>query len=362
MAGRIRSIKPEILEDEKTAALPHLEWRLFVSLWLIADDHGNLRGDPGYVQGQTLWASSETREAVAGALEALVAVDLLARYTVRGQAYYHVAGWAKHQKVDHPGKPRMPGPDEGDSQPSPPVAPDREGLAEVSPKSRETLAPDLRPPTSDQDQDRETSRAIPPTAVPVPEPTPVPAMSPPAPAREDIARTQPIADPATRPEPTLDQLWTELEQARLRAAAVRGVAIQLLVAHDVGRHDLAEALVEAARVGRRPELVAQIRHAIGAAEAESRVAPEPGKPDRLQWFTGAIFSPRNFRRLVAAPLPKSRAGPRSAPRDPPPPREVPVGERAGPEHFAESRALLAALTSNPDDTPTDEKPRRKARA
>lgn len=42
MAGRIRSIKPEILDDEKCASLSHLE---------IADDYGNLRGDPDYVRG-----------------------------------------------------------------------------------------------------------------------------------------------------------------------------------------------------------------------------------------------------------------------------------------------------------------------
>lgn len=174
----------------------------------------------------------------------------------------------------------------------------------------------------------------------------VPAVSPPAPAREDIARTLPAR------EPSLDQLWTELEQARERAAAARGVAIQLLVAHDTGRHDLAEALAEASRVGKRAELVAQVRHAIAAAEVESRVAPEAGKPDPLRWFTGAIFRPNNFRRLAATPLPK-RAAARPVRRDPPAPKDLPAEARAGPEQFREARALLASLTSNDDDTPDD---------
>lgn len=51
-------------------------------------------------------------------------------------------------------------------------------------------SPDLDP---DLDLDRDPSRAIPPTAAPRPEPTPILAVSPPAPAREDIARTPPIA-------------------------------------------------------------------------------------------------------------------------------------------------------------------------
>jgi len=138
----------------------------------------------------------------------------------------------------------------------------------------------------------------------------VPAASPPPARREDNARTQPAAD---RAQPTLDQLWTELEQARQRAAAARGVSVRPLVAHDSGRADLAAALAEAARVGKRAELVADVRHAIAAAEAESRIVPELGKRDQLQWFTGAIFSPRNFRRLAGTPVKSARARPAPAP-------------------------------------------------
>lgn len=112
MAGRIRSIKPEILEDDVTAHLSHLEYRLFVGTWLIADDYGNLRGDPDYIRGRILWGTGETREGVMKALDALVSASLLVPYRVRGQPYLHIAGWTKHQRVDKPGKPRMPGPHE----------------------------------------------------------------------------------------------------------------------------------------------------------------------------------------------------------------------------------------------------------
>jgi hypothetical protein len=209
MAGRIRSIKPEILEDEKTAALSHLQWRLFVSLWLIADDYGNLRGEPGYVQGQTLWAANETRGAVAGALDALTEVGLLTRYVVRGQTYHHITGWLRHQKVDKPGKPRMPGPDDPESVDSSNVATVLEIVAGSSRESRETLAPDRdqRPgPTTSEISP--SARAIPSTPVPTPEPAPsrapapiVPAVSPPSQSREDIARTQGAGRPSvTRAE------------------------------------------------------------------------------------------------------------------------------------------------------------------
>lgn len=116
MAGRIRSIKPEILDDEVTANLDHLEWRLFVSTWLVADDYGNLRADPRQICGATLWAK-ETPETVAVALARLVELRLLTHYTVRGQSYLNITGWPKHQKVDKPGKPRMPGPHDADDEP-----------------------------------------------------------------------------------------------------------------------------------------------------------------------------------------------------------------------------------------------------
>jgi hypothetical protein len=64
MSGRIRTIKPELLEDDKTARLSHEEWRTFVSLLLIADDHGNCRANPKYLDG-AIFHSRESREGLA---------------------------------------------------------------------------------------------------------------------------------------------------------------------------------------------------------------------------------------------------------------------------------------------------------
>lgn len=157
--GRIRSIKPEILEDEKTAHLSHLEWRLFVSLWLLADDQGNLRGEPGYIQGAALWASRESREEVAKAIESLARLSLVSLYRVRGQLYLHIAGWDKHQKVDKPGRPRVPQPTDSGSvfvrSVTERTEPIRESVAETSRESRESPANDLRSPTSDLTSDHD---------------------------------------------------------------------------------------------------------------------------------------------------------------------------------------------------------------
>ena len=115
MPGRIRTIKPEILEDQKAAALPHDTWRLFVSLLLLADDYGNLSAHPAQILGAAFWAHDDAD--VPRMLRELVEADLVQLYTVRRQRFAHIVGWKKHQKVDHPGKPLFPGPDQAPARP-----------------------------------------------------------------------------------------------------------------------------------------------------------------------------------------------------------------------------------------------------
>lgn len=135
MAGRIRTIKPEILEDERSAGLSSDAWRLWVSMWLLADDHGRLRGNHQYLEGQIFWLA-KPRESLARLLESLEMADLVIRYEVNGQKYIEIPNWSKHQRVDHPGKPRVPPPSEGT------IESKQADRPKVSRDSRETLARD----------------------------------------------------------------------------------------------------------------------------------------------------------------------------------------------------------------------------
>jgi len=110
--ARIRTIKPELLEDEKTATLSDVDWRLFVSCLLLADDYGNFRGDPGLIAGKAMWGSGHKSDAISEALVRLEETGLIQSYSVRGQNYVHIQGWSKHQRVDKPGAPLVPGPDD----------------------------------------------------------------------------------------------------------------------------------------------------------------------------------------------------------------------------------------------------------
>lgn len=105
---RIRSLKPEILSDEKTASLPDDAFRLFVSLILMADDYGNLRASPKRIEAEVFWAQPGDPRDVSGMLVELHDAGLVTLYQLRGQAYAHLNGWEKHQKVDKPGKPHCP--------------------------------------------------------------------------------------------------------------------------------------------------------------------------------------------------------------------------------------------------------------
>jgi hypothetical protein len=148
---RIRTLKPEILTDEKSAVLSDSEWRLFVSCIVMADDYGNFRSSPSFLHSQVFWASGTTIEASRGALETLARVSLVSLYQVSGQQYGHIAGWSKHQRVDHPGKPLCP-PFSSNSRGS------REGVAKVP----ESLVPDR-----DQDRDQEGDQEGKATSFPV---------------------------------------------------------------------------------------------------------------------------------------------------------------------------------------------------
>jgi hypothetical protein len=182
VTGRIRSIKPEILEDEKTAGLPHEAWRVFVSLFLVVDDYGNCRANPVFLEGQTLWGMPS--DDFGANLARLSRESLITLYAVRGQAYLHITNWEKHQKVDHPGKPRVPGPEEGEIV----------LFINSSREPRENLATLSRLiPTSDQDQDPEEDQELGPTRD---------ASAAPHEPAQASAPVEPVATPEPEPSAT----------------------------------------------------------------------------------------------------------------------------------------------------------------
>lgn len=172
-----------------------------------------------------------------------------------------------------------------------------QGPASTSTPPAQSSAPDPAPSPEDQKLSLPRDPAVPP-----PEPTPVPAVSPPAPEREDIARTQPAEKPATAPASgvSLETLWSEFEAERQRVAKALRIELLPLAAHDRGRHDLAQALSAARLAGERDLEVKRIRRAIASAGGEAE-----GGQD-TQWLTGGVFTQDNLRRLAGTTPAKAK--------------------------------------------------------
>lgn len=131
--SRIRTLKPEWLDDEVMASLDDGTRVLSVALILMADDHGNGRAAPNFIAGRVWSYSSDSMDTVSRktreGLANLSRAKFVSLYEVKGQQYYSIINWHKHQRVDKPSSPRVPGPE----------------LATSSRDPLETLAPDPDP-------------------------------------------------------------------------------------------------------------------------------------------------------------------------------------------------------------------------
>lgn len=113
MAGRIRTLKPEWLEDQRLLACSERARLLTVVLILIADDYGNGRGHPDFVKAQAGLYDVTTPD-LESALFELQNCGFIELYLHNQQSYFSIRNWDKHQRVDKPGKPRVPPPSERD--------------------------------------------------------------------------------------------------------------------------------------------------------------------------------------------------------------------------------------------------------
>jgi hypothetical protein len=119
---RIRSVHPDICDDEVIAVLSPYAFRTWVLLWTHLDDKG--RG----VDSPKLWAGKlyplndkMTEERVERDLSELVDRGLLYRYEVDGRRYLTAKpeAWARWQKPQHPTPSKLPEPPLSTFHPSP---------------------------------------------------------------------------------------------------------------------------------------------------------------------------------------------------------------------------------------------------
>ncbi len=110
---RIRSIKPEFWRSPDISCLAIEDRLLFIGLWSYVDDNG-VGEDRVSMVAADLFADdlerdpSDTFARVSRGLANLSAAGRIIRYTVDGRDYVEIANWSKHQRIDRPGKERMP--------------------------------------------------------------------------------------------------------------------------------------------------------------------------------------------------------------------------------------------------------------
>lgn len=104
---RIRTIKPEWLEDERMAEASSDARVLSIALILLADDAGR-----GRLNRATAARCFPSDPATFDRAFAELSGWFVERYEVRGQGYYAIVNWSKHQRIDKPSKPRTPEPEE----------------------------------------------------------------------------------------------------------------------------------------------------------------------------------------------------------------------------------------------------------
>lgn len=112
MSRRIRTVKPEWLDDERLV-LASLEARVMsIALLTLADDEGRGRGNPVILGAQVFPGSANPREASTKALRELAEASYVVLYEVDGQSYFAIRNFSKHQKIDRPRPSTLPAPPE----------------------------------------------------------------------------------------------------------------------------------------------------------------------------------------------------------------------------------------------------------
>lgn len=107
--ARIRTIKPEAFHSESLSQCSVEAERTFWGMSTLADDQGRLKDQPAVING-ALWClrPQHTAEAVDDEVSQLVTAGVLCRYVVDGKPLIHFPSWKEHQKINRPGKSRLP--------------------------------------------------------------------------------------------------------------------------------------------------------------------------------------------------------------------------------------------------------------
>lgn len=147
--ARIRSIKPEFWASEQIMELTPLARLAFIGMWNFADDGGVHPASLKTLKAEVFPSDDITHDDVVSLVGEMIIQRLIVEFEYGGKRYWHITGWAKHQRIDKPTF-RHPQPDEStpprgvfdEPSSSPPIVLDEpsppEGKGEESTGSKPT--------------------------------------------------------------------------------------------------------------------------------------------------------------------------------------------------------------------------------
>lgn len=110
MRPRIRSIKPELWQDEKIVALSRDARLLLLGLMTMADDEGRFRARRSTIYGHVFPGDDEALDLIDGWVGEIKEQTLVLFYVTDGTPYGAFRHWRKHQKINKPSPSDLPPP------------------------------------------------------------------------------------------------------------------------------------------------------------------------------------------------------------------------------------------------------------
>lgn len=109
--ARIRTIKPEFWTDERLTECSLSARLMFIGMWNFADDNGNMGYSAKRIKMQVFPGDSiETQPLI----DELLTHGVLIEYSVNGEKFLHIKGFAKHQVINRPSQSSIPRPEFSD--------------------------------------------------------------------------------------------------------------------------------------------------------------------------------------------------------------------------------------------------------
>jgi|TARA_Y100000034_G_scaffold12582_2_gene13215 hypothetical protein len=103
-------IKDSYFEDETIGTLSIVARFLYIGLWTLSDDVGNVRTHPAYIRAHLFPYDDLTLADVVGMVDELVHADRIRPYMVEGEQYATIPRFLAHQHISRPSKWRNPPP------------------------------------------------------------------------------------------------------------------------------------------------------------------------------------------------------------------------------------------------------------